>query len=249
MHKKKLAGLLFPRYSRILDIVNRNALLMDWIRKYRGIRVFQDRIDYYSYINDEVLKQRRIDYLEFGVYQGASISHWSRINSDPGSRFWGFDTFEGLLEDWHWAIRGLPKGHFSTLGRTPAIEDTRVQFIKGLFQETMDGFLAGYKPSGTLVINMDPDLYSSTLYVLTKLDAYIARGAIVLFDEFSSVLNEFRAFDDYVKSYRRSFKPIAAVTETLDRHAIAIGADDGVIEKVLRDVVPTGGRGAASSSA
>jgi hypothetical protein len=38
----------------------------------------------------------------------------------------------------------------------------------------------------------------------------MAPGTIVIFDEFNSVLNEFRAFDDYTSSHMRDFKIICS---------------------------------------
>ena len=36
----------------------------------------------------------------FGVWQGETFRKWLTLNGDPGSRFVGFDSFEGLPEDW-----------------------------------------------------------------------------------------------------------------------------------------------------
>jgi hypothetical protein len=59
-------------------------------------------------------------------------------------------------------------------------------------------------------LNIDRDLYSSALYCLTKLDAVVASGTIIVFDEFGSVLHEFRAVHDYLASYRRKFRVICS---------------------------------------
>lgn len=57
-----------------------------------------------------------------------------RINTCPDSRFFGFDTFEGLPEDW--TAGNTRKGGFDVGGAVPDLPDPRVRFVKGLFQET-----------------------------------------------------------------------------------------------------------------
>ena len=44
------------------------------------------------------VRDARVLYLEFGVYQGASMRWWSAALNNPGSRLHGFDSFEGLPE-------------------------------------------------------------------------------------------------------------------------------------------------------
>jgi hypothetical protein len=61
--------------------------------------------------------------------------------------------------------------------------------------------LSEYRPQRQLVINIDRDLHSSTLYVLVTLDQLL-NGAVVIFDEFSNPLREFQAFHQYVAAFR-----------------------------------------------
>jgi hypothetical protein len=154
--------------------------------------------------------------LEFGVFQGASIKYWSTINSCTESRFFGFDTFEGLPERWDYFSRGLAEKHFDLGGQIPNVNDTRTCFVKGLFQDTLPVFLKQHCMRKQLVIHNDADLYSSTLYVLTQLNNMIVPGTIIIFDEFSSVLHEFRALEDYCASYLRSYDILAATKSPID---------------------------------
>jgi hypothetical protein len=128
------------------------------------------------------------------------------LNSRSESRFFGFDTFSGLPEDWE---RGHPKGTFDTGGEAPNIDDPRVSFVKGLFQETLRGFLKGFAPSSRLIIHVDCDLYSSTLFVLGTLDRYFQHGTIIIFDDFYSMNHETRAFMDYDRSFGRPWRAVA----------------------------------------
>uniref|UniRef100_UPI00404B878F TylF/MycF/NovP-related O-methyltransferase n=1 Tax=Gelidibacter sp. TaxID=2018083 RepID=UPI00404B878F len=163
----------------------------------------------YTYLNTSI-QNEAISYCEFGVFKGASIKYWSTINTNLDSRFYGFDTFSGLPEDWDNFTGGLQKGTFDTKGQLPNIDDNRVQFYKGLFQDTLPGFLNNYKSNNLLVVNIDADLYSSTLFVLTQMHPILRKGSIIIFDEFSSVLNEFRAFEDYCKAYSVKFEVVVS---------------------------------------
>lgn len=164
---------------------------------------------FYRFINARVVGKAPIDYLEFGVAAGESIRAWSRLNTAPGSRFFGFDSFEGLPEDW---MEDSPKGAFGTDGRVPVIDDPRVSFVKGLFQETIDGFSLGFRPENRLVMHMDADLYSSTLYVLMHFERHMKPGTILLFDEFTArnCTDEYAALKDFCRACRRDYKIVAA---------------------------------------
>src|SRR5271155_4242855 len=105
-------------YSRTLDMVNRLGLLNDWRKNQRGT-YFEQRFELYDHLKAAIIGDQPITYLEFGVYKGASIGHWSKIDSHPDSEFVGFDTFEGLPEAWDAHIPKLHPGHFSTHGEVP----------------------------------------------------------------------------------------------------------------------------------
>lgn len=170
----------------------------------------KDRYELYEYIQKNLIKNRSIDYFEFGVYKGESLHYWVKMNTNPRSRFFGFDSFKGLPEEWTKVWGSLPEGSFNVDGKTPSIGDPRVNLIKGWFQDTLDIFLRDYDTNdGLKVVHIDADLYSSTLYVLTKLDNLLSKGDIIIFDEFSSG-DECKAFLDYSSAYMKNFKIVAA---------------------------------------
>ena len=105
---------------------------------------------------------------------------------------------------------------FDVQGKMPEIEDGRVSFSKGFFQETLPGFLETFEPSLPLVIHNDSDIYSSALYILTRLDRRLAPGSLVLFDQWGRD-DEYRAFADYTKAYRKRLIPIATMNESFDK--------------------------------
>lgn len=161
----------------------------------------------YNYLQKTVLEDAPIDYIEFGVADGSSMRSWCSLNQHSKSRFWGFDCFTGLPEDWR---TDHPKGKFNRGGVPPNIADPRVQFHVGLFQDSLPDFLDSYRPSNRVVIHNDGDLYSSTLYTLTMMERFISPDAVLIFDDFWDALHEYRALRDYSAAYRRPFKIIAA---------------------------------------
>jgi len=130
-----------------------------------------------------------MQYLEFGVAGGTSFAWWVKANHHPDSRFYGFDTFEGLPEDWHF-------------------------FKRGAF--SFDKFLQDYgrdirQEAFTRVLHMDADLYSSTLFALTSMAPYLREGDIILFDEFNIPNHEFAAWNDFTRSYYIQYEVLGAV--------------------------------------
>jgi hypothetical protein len=202
--KRELIATLFPRGLPLSESINNNAAFVSLRRsRFSSCKEFSGRDALYAYI--ATMADEPIDYLEFGVWKGASIDTWRRLNKHPDSRFVGFDTFEGLPEDWN---PDHPKGTFSTQGQIPEIDDPRVSFVKGLFQDTLRQFLALTRLSNRLVINVDCDIYSATLFVLGTLDKYFEPRAIIIFDDFYSMNDEFAAFVDYDRSFGRTWQAI-----------------------------------------
>jgi O-methyltransferase len=195
----------YMQYSPTIDRINRRPLLQNFALKNSNAPSFPTREAMWSFI--AARDSAPIDYLEFGVHQGHSILYFADKNKTAASRFFGFDCFTGLPEDWNSDFR---RGHFDTGGRIPKTDDVRVKFVVGMFQDTLPRFLADFKTSNRIVVNIDCDLYSSVLYCLTRLDTVLPKGTILIFDEFGEVLHEFRAANDYVASYRREFKVLCS---------------------------------------
>ena len=211
-------GIHFSNKLTILINVLRSGKV---IKKFSNKKIFKTRHDLYKYLNNDLLKNEKIDYLEFGVYQGHSMGDWITLNKNRSSRFIGFDSFTGLPSDWIKLSGTLSKGCFTTYGEIPLhlIQDERVKFVKGFFQDTLDLFLKKFEFRNQLVINLDADLYSSTLYVLTLLNKHIQPDTIIIFDEFTSG-DECGALIDYSNSYLREFEVIAVAGKAFQQVAI-----------------------------
>lgn len=214
---KRLLSKILPD-SNFLRYMAHLPKLNTWLKEHnQSIPILKNRYELYDYLNAEILKNEAVDYLEFGVYRGDSIKHWVNTNTHKNSRFWGFDTFTGLPTDWSILMGKREKGTFDTQGEFPDVNDNRCEFVKGMFQETLPGFLKKTKLRSRLVIHNDADIYSSTLYVLTQCNDLIQPGCILLFDEFSTVLDELRALEDYCSAYMKSYKVLCA-TKSVDNY-------------------------------
>ncbi len=165
---------------------------------------YNKRYKMYEYIEENEIKNEIIDYIEFGVSEGYSVKHWLKIHNNPSSSFFGFDTFEGLPEDWG----GFKKGAMTA--RIPEVNDQRCKFIAGLFQDTLPSALMQWKKERRKVIHLDADLYSSTYYALNTLAPLLKKDDILIFDEFSVPLHEFKAFTEFVACYYIGYEVIAS---------------------------------------
>src|SRR5690606_35235808 len=144
-------------------------------------------------------------YLEFGVYRGESLRHWSRALRHPDSQLHGFDSFEGLPESgWNWQ-----QGQFDTQGRLPQIDDARVHFHKGWFDDTLPGF--SLPAHAQLVVNLDADLYSSTIFVLRSLAPWLRVGTLLYFDDLLAVDHEPRAIEEFLRESGVVLEPVIAL--------------------------------------
>jgi hypothetical protein len=157
---------------------------------------------------DQVAKavvDREVLYLEFGVFKGDVTRFWSQRLRNPRTQLHGFDSFEGLPENW---IPGRERGVFSTGGVLPEICDPRVRFFKGWFDQT----LPLYEPPAheVLVVICDADLYSSTIFILNEIEKMIVPGTYLYFDEFHHQFDELRAFREFTQRTGMRFSLVGA---------------------------------------
>jgi hypothetical protein len=96
--------------------------LFTFQKPYRGYEYFVTKLN---------LMNEAFDYLEFGVCEAISFKWWLHSCSNIESCFYGFDTFEGLPENWGLFLKG------DMAANVPVLDYNRAKFIKGLFQETI----------------------------------------------------------------------------------------------------------------
>ena len=152
--------------------------------------------------------------LEFGVYQGGTINLLAE--KFPNQVLYGFDSFEGLPEDWdmndHPEKGYIEKERFA-LDALPDVKEN-VKLIKGWFDESIPKFLKITEINPIKILHVDCDLYSSTKTVFTLLNEFIVPGTVIVFDEFYPwgrkryrqwAEHEFKALGEWVEKYNRKF--------------------------------------------
>jgi O-methyltransferase len=161
---------------------------------------------YEAIAKQEGLFEQPIDYFEFGVAGGYSFNWWLQHNTNPKSRFFGFDSFEGMPEKWG----SFEKGSMAYAVESMQIADRRAALYKGLFQESLPPFLEEYQGVNRRLVHLDADLFSSTLFTLSQLYRFLKPGDIILFDEFAVPRHEFLAFKIFTESFYVEYEVIGA---------------------------------------
>ena len=54
-------------------------------------------------------RENEIQIIEFGVFTGNSLNYFSKLNINSKSKFFGFDSFEGLSDEWDYGFIGGKK--------------------------------------------------------------------------------------------------------------------------------------------
>ena len=130
---------------------------------------------------------------EFGVFSGSSINFCAERR--PDIRFDGFDSFEGLPEEWS----GYAAFDFDRKGNIPKVRDNVTLHI-GWFDATIPPYRDTIAEIGYL--HVDCDLYSSTVCIFDNLGEKLIDGAVILFDEYFCYpgfeQHERKAFNEYL---------------------------------------------------
>lgn len=131
--------------------------------------------------------------LEFGVYSGSTLAVISRLRD---GEVYGFDSFEGLPEDWRSTFGA---GTFA-VGELPQVEGA--ELVVGWFSDTLPAFLEAH-PGPVALLHVDADLYSSATTVLDACGPRLVEGSVVIFDEYLNYpgwdQHEHRAWQEYVE--------------------------------------------------
>jgi predicted O-methyltransferase YrrM len=148
--------------------------------------------------------------LEFGVEKGASLRTLAEIHQ---GEVHGFDSFEGLPEDWSGTYEH--KGKFSMRGQQPKLPPNAKLHV-GWFDKTLPAFLAA-TPGDAALVHVDCDIYSSAKTVFDLLGPRIKPGTIIVFDEYFNYPawrhHEYKAFQEFVTAGGRRYSYVGFSAE------------------------------------
>lgn len=170
--------------------------------------------------------------LDLGVWIG-----WSTrlLAERSGRRVYGFDTFEGLVEDWQvddgallkagafsinepWAQSLIADTNVTILDGIPSAMGRDVEFVKGSTYDTLAPFL-GAHPGPIRLFHMDLDTYESCLHALETCKERFEVGSILVFDEYLVTNGEMRAFYEFQEKYGFEFRYRAWGLEIMEMNA------------------------------
>ena len=131
------------------------------------------------------------DILEFGVYEGYSLSEIVLCLRGHGmkNKVFGFDSFKGIPENggvWHVGefYSSLENTKGQLLHKLGNIDD--ITLVEGTFKEVLTDELKNkLNITNASLIHIDSDLYQSCKTVLNWCKSFIGRGTYIFFDEWS----------------------------------------------------------------
>lgn len=206
----------FIRYVTVRELLINDSVKSsaNYAAKYMKLAMmFEERSELWDFCieiarNKTIKSSKKKAVLEFGVLRGQSLNYFAK--SLPEAKIFGFDSFEGLDENW--TGNNLPKGAFNLGGKTPLVLDN-VELIKGRVQKTMPDFLPRINNLDIALIHFDMDTYTPTKFVLDSLMPWLKPETIVIFDEYfgyrSWENHEFKAWKQICKKAKLKYEYLA----------------------------------------
>lgn len=161
------------------------------------------------------------DYLEFGVFNGSSLSSMyvtcKRLQVHT-TRFFGFDAFEGLPESSEHEDDGVWKKGFyhcsydkllECLGRK-GVNSEKVHFVKGWYDDTLnEETTRQYELKNIGIVFVDCDTYSSSKAVFDFIAPLLQSPAIICCDDWKlndldiKGMGEYKSFNEFAEANPR----------------------------------------------
>lgn len=158
-------------------------------------------------------------FIEVGVFRGASFCRFRKIGKllhpDHNRMFLGFDVFGKFPEADFDADRTLLEEMNAETGDT-GIDDRElmrileeqslagnVELIKGDVRETLPDYLDRHQEMTFAFANIDVDLYDPVKVTMEQVFPRVARGGVILLDDYEGFPGAKKAVDDYLAANGR----------------------------------------------
>jgi hypothetical protein len=175
----------------------------------RNAAIFKSRRDLFAACLEQSQRVSGGWNMEFGVYKGDSINMLAKLA--PERSIWGFDSFEGLPEQWTIESK---KGAFDVGGKLPAVRKN-VSLVKGFYSATLPKFREEHPSGSVAFLHVDCDLYSATKEIFEYLGDWFCPGTIIVFDEYYNypdwLWHEHKAWMEFVDERRIKFTYIGFI--------------------------------------
>jgi hypothetical protein len=173
------------------------------------------------------------DYHEYGCYSANTFRMfltWAAMYDLPISRFWAFDSFQGLpapdeqvsLASWKQGTMRMSEEDFWSAIAKHGVFVDRVHTIRGFYADTLTTtrqteFVEQQQPIA--FANIDCDLYRSALDVFRFIDPLLQEGSLIYLDDFfvgyrgspkKGVAGAFREFIDEGRWRAQEFLTVGA---------------------------------------
>lgn len=177
------------------------------IEKFRDIKFFNDKINLLIH----ACRTSEIDglFMEFGVANGFTIRF---IAKETDTTVYGFDSFEGLSEDWTAEFKA---GAFKT--DPPTFTENNIKLVKGWFSDTIPKFLEATDKKCAF-LHVDCDTYNATRDILYGFSDRMMDGTVIVFDELYGYYgwehHEHKAFHEFLSDTGFTFDYIGIANGT-----------------------------------
>lgn len=205
------------RWSKLLEERNRRAAVQtyDFIEQQMDGAFFtMDQFHVIESMADEIMALDG-QLLDLGVYKGASTRRLASIF--PDAIIHGFDSFEGLPDDW----AHVPRGAFGDIAGTLPEMPENVQLYKGWFSDTLPVWRTEYEGPISM-LRVDCDIYSSTVDIFDAVGEMLHPECVIVFDELIGYYgwqhHEHKAFAEFVEKESLAYEYVAyGLTYTIAR--------------------------------
>jgi len=199
-----------------------NELEKEILNKFMKLSpVYEGKLEKFAVVGTRIKWQKEVignvtidgHWLEFGVRGGDTI-RWL-LDERPGQEMHGFDSWEGLPEEWKTGGKDYQAGAMAV---PMPIFGANVKLHKGWFNKTVEPW-CNNNLGKIAYLHIDSDLYSSAIYILNTLNERIVPGTIIVFDELANFrlsgklnnwpIHEWCAMFEWIEKHDRVIEPVA----------------------------------------